>query len=175
MVKKSGRIDGTNEKGLSKKLGELLNLLPSLRWSDFLWLVLRHQYMMLRQAFRSIARSRSRFPGVRAFHSTPVAFEGGAIFQHRQSEDNNEHTPFDFSIENYQKVKTILGRYPKNYKASGIIPLLDLGQRQNGNFCSLSVMNKVAAICEVRAACPLTPQIVTVTKNRICLVELLLS
>ena len=103
--------------------------------------------MMLRRAFQSAAVTSARH-----FRATAVASEGGAIFQHRQSEENNEETPFDFTVENYKKVKTILGRYPTNYKQSGIIPLLDLGQRQNDNFCSLAVMNKVAAICEVRHA-----------------------
>ena len=101
--------------------------------------------MMLRRALTRVANAAT----VRHFRTTPAARGGGAIFQHRQEDDNNEDTPFDFTVENYQKVKTILGRYPKNYKQSGIIPLLDLGQRQNGNFCSLSVMNKVAEICEV--------------------------
>ncbi len=106
---------------------------------------------MLRRAFQqSAAAAKSSL--VRHFRATPAASSGGAIFQHRQADDNNEDTPFDFTVDNYKKVKTILGRYPKNYKQSAIIPLLDLGQRQNDNFCSLSVMNKVAGICEVRAS-----------------------
>lgn len=42
----------------------------------------------------------------------------------------------------------ILKRYPVQYKKAAIMPLLDLGQRQNG-YCSISVMNEVARICEV--------------------------
>ena len=70
--------------------------------------------------------------------------------QHRTNDLNNsEDSPFDFTEENYKIVKVILGKYPKNYKMSGIIPLLDLAQRQCGNFLPLSAMNKVAEICGV--------------------------
>ena len=73
-----------------------------------------------------------------------------SVLQHRDTEDNLDATPlFDFTIDNYRKVDAIMSRYPENFKKSGIIPLLDLGQRQNDNFCSLAVMKKVAAICEV--------------------------
>ena len=43
----------------------------------------------------------------------------------------------------------ILSRYPPQYKKAAVIPLLDLGQRQNDNWTSLSVMNEVARICEL--------------------------
>lgn len=39
-------------------------------------------------------------------------------------------------------------RYPPQYKKSAIMPLLDLGQRQNG-FTSISVMNEVARLVDV--------------------------
>ena len=50
--------------------------------------------------------------------------------QHYDSPDNNVDTPFDFTAENYKKVHEILKRYPKNYKQSAVMPLLDLAQRQ---------------------------------------------
>ena len=40
----------------------------------------------------------------------------------------------------------ILSKYPANYKQSGIIPLLDLAQRQNGGWLPVSAMDKVAQI-----------------------------
>ena len=43
----------------------------------------------------------------------------------------------------------ILSKYPSNYAQSGIIPLLDLAQRQCGNFLPVSAMDKVAAVCGV--------------------------
>ena len=72
--------------------------------------------------------------------------------QHRTNDlHNSDDMPFDFTEENYKIVKVILGKYPKNYKQSGIIPLLDLAQRQCGNFLPLAAMNKVAEVCGVPA------------------------
>ena len=39
-----------------------------------------------------------------------------------------------------------MSKYPDNYKQSGCIPLLDMAQRQNGNFLTLAAMKKVAKI-----------------------------
>ncbi len=70
--------------------------------------------------------------------------------QHRTNDEaNSADMPFDFTEENYKIVKAILAKYPRNYKQSGIIPLLDLAQRQCGNFLPLSAMNKVAEVCGV--------------------------
>ena len=41
---------------------------------------------------------------------------------------------FEFDKENLKKVKTILERYPKDRKASAIMPLFDLAQRQCGGW-----------------------------------------
>jgi NADH dehydrogenase (ubiquinone) flavoprotein 2 len=49
----------------------------------------------------------------------------------------------------YPQVYKILSKYPLNRKKSGILPLLDLAQRQLGGWVSLAAMNKVAEICEV--------------------------
>jgi NADH dehydrogenase (ubiquinone) flavoprotein 2 len=57
--------------------------------------------------------------------------------------------PFDFTASNYERVNTILAKYPSNYKQSAMLPLLDLAQRQNANFLSLQAMNKVAQILGV--------------------------
>jgi NADH dehydrogenase (ubiquinone) flavoprotein 2 len=42
----------------------------------------------------------------------------------------------------------IMSRYPANYKAAAIIPLLDLAQRQSGGWLPLAAMNKVAKLVE---------------------------
>lgn len=70
--------------------------------------------------------------------------------QHRDTDDNNAETAFDFSPDNYDRVHAILDRYPENYKASAIIPLLDLAQRQHGGWLPLAAMNKVARIVDVK-------------------------
>lgn len=68
---------------------------------------------------------------------------------HRDSTENTQNTPFDFTDENYEKIKTILKRFPKNYAASAVIPLLDLAQRQNEGWLPLAAMNKVAKLLDM--------------------------
>lgn len=63
--------------------------------------------------------------------------------------EDNHDTPFDFTIQNYEKVKTILAKYPKKYKRSAILPLLHLAQEQEGGYVKLAAMNKIADICGV--------------------------
>ncbi|GMF13743.1 unnamed protein product [Phytophthora lilii] len=75
---------------------------------------------------------------------------GTAHAPHRDTEDNNADTPFDFTPENYERVHAILDRYPENYKTSAIIPLLDLAQRQHGGWLPLAAMNKVARIVDAK-------------------------
>lgn len=65
---------------------------------------------------------------------------------HRDTAENTYDTPFEFSDENYSKIATILKRFPNNYSASAVIPLLDLAQRQNGGWLPLAAMNKVATV-----------------------------
>jgi NADH dehydrogenase (ubiquinone) flavoprotein 2 len=72
------------------------------------------------------------------------------FFQHRDTDDNTVDTAFDFTPDNYERVHAILDRYPENYKASAIIPLLDLAQRQHGGWLPLAAMNKVARIVDVK-------------------------
>ena len=76
--------------------------------------------------------------------STPRYFS--AFVNHRNTEDNNEDTPFEFTKDNYSKIDTILNQYPTNYKESACIPVLFLAQKQNDNFLTLSAMNKVAKV-----------------------------
>jgi len=65
---------------------------------------------------------------------------------HVDTPDNNAETFFDFTEENHKRAQMILARYPNNYKQAGIIPLLDLAQRQCGGWLPLVAMNKVAQI-----------------------------
>ncbi len=48
-------------------------------------------------------------------------------------------------------------KFPKNYRQSGIIPLLDLAQRQCGNFLPVAAMNKVRPALRLRELAALTP------------------
>lgn len=67
---------------------------------------------------------------------------------HRDTKANNSKTPFAFSSANIKQVDSIIAKYPPQYKKAAIMPLLDLGQHQHG-YCSISVMDEVARICEV--------------------------
>ncbi|KAJ3095303.1 NADH:ubiquinone oxidoreductase 24 [Phlyctochytrium planicorne] len=70
------------------------------------------------------------------------------LFVHRNTPENNDSIPFEFDATNSERAREILKKYPPQYKKAAIIPLLDLGQRQNG-FTSISVMNHVAKLVEV--------------------------
>jgi len=73
----------------------------------------------------------------------------GAFVNHRDTTENREETPFEFSNENYEKIREIMARYPTNYKHSAVIPLLMIAQKQNENFLTLSAMNKVAKVLDM--------------------------
>lgn len=65
---------------------------------------------------------------------------------HKETPENNASMTFDFSEANYKVVNEIISRYPPNYKASAVIPVLDIAQQQNGGWLSLAAMNRVAQI-----------------------------
>lgn len=48
-----------------------------------------------------------------------------------------------------RQAKEIISHYPTQYKKAAVIPLLDLGQRQNSGWTSISVMNYVADLLEM--------------------------
>jgi len=68
---------------------------------------------------------------------------------HKGTDENTEETYFDFTPENHDRAQKILSRYPENYKQAGIIPLLDLAQRQAGGWLPLAAMDKVAKVVGV--------------------------
>lgn len=68
---------------------------------------------------------------------------------HKDVAGNTVKDAWDFTDENYKRVEMILNRYPKNYKGAGIIPMLDLAQRQNGGWLPVAAMDKVASIVGV--------------------------
>ncbi|WFD34312.1 hypothetical protein MCUN1_001151 [Malassezia cuniculi] len=86
--------------------------------------------------------------GVRALTST-AAVRSDALFVHRDTPDNNAEIKFSFNEASMAKAEEIVARYPPQYKKAAVIPLLDLAQRQNNNFTSLSAMNYVAEFLEM--------------------------
>lgn len=53
----------------------------------------------------------------------------GAFVNHRDTQDNLEETPFEFTEENYEKVKMHIAKFPDNYKHSAVIPVLFIAQK----------------------------------------------
>jgi NADH dehydrogenase (ubiquinone) flavoprotein 2 len=68
---------------------------------------------------------------------------------HRDTDDNKEQQPFEFTEQNYTQITEIMARYPTNYKHSAAIPVLMIAQKQNNNFLTLAAMNKVAKVLEM--------------------------
>jgi NADH-quinone oxidoreductase subunit E len=56
---------------------------------------------------------------------------------------------FEFNQANKIKVEEILKKYPSNRKKSAVMPMLDLAQRQNQNWISKGVIEKIATILEM--------------------------
>jgi len=75
--------------------------------------------------------------------------QSDVLMVHRDTEYNNASIPFEFNEANSRIAKEIIAKYPPQYKKAAVIPLLDLGQRQNSGWTSISVMNEVARILEM--------------------------
>lgn len=56
---------------------------------------------------------------------------------------------FKFGKKAMDQATKILARYPEDRKASGILPLLDIAQRENGGWLSREAQDYVAELCEV--------------------------
>lgn len=101
--------------------------------------------MLRTAAARAMRASMSVAPHRQVITGTRPVLAGG-LNVHRDTDENTHDTPFEFSDENYEKIRTILKRFPKNFAASAVIPVLDLAQRQNGGWLPLSAMNKTAKL-----------------------------
>ncbi|KAF8729393.1 hypothetical protein AX14_006159 [Amanita brunnescens Koide BX004] len=81
--------------------------------------------------------------------STSLPRSSDALFVHRDTQYNNPKIPFEFNAVNTKRAEEIISHYPPQYKKAAVIPLLDLGQRQNKGWTSISVMNYVAKLLEM--------------------------
>jgi len=61
--------------------------------------------------------------------------------------DQPQH--FNFTPENLDEIKKIIAKYPKDWQASAILPLLDLAQRQHGGWLPSAAIVAVADILDV--------------------------
>jgi NADH dehydrogenase (ubiquinone) flavoprotein 2 len=48
-----------------------------------------------------------------------------------------------------KRCEEIIARYPPQYKKAAVMPILDIGQRQNQGWTSISVMNAVAKLLDM--------------------------
>ena len=56
----------------------------------------------------------------------------------------NQPASFSFTKENEAEIKKILAKYPKERKASAVMPLLDLAQRQHENWIPMKAIEEIA-------------------------------
>jgi len=84
----------------------------------------------------------------RALHVSSLPRSAGLV-QHRPDSRNPPDAPWEFAASNAEKVKEILAKFPTNYKASAVMPLLTLAQEQNGNWLPLAAMNHIARMLDM--------------------------
>jgi NADH-quinone oxidoreductase E subunit len=65
----------------------------------------------------------------------------------RIADEQPDH--FAFSTENKKLIKTMMSKYPKERKASAVLPLLDLAQRQHDNWIPMKAIEAIADLCEM--------------------------
>ncbi|KAH7916004.1 NdufV2, NADH dehydrogenase 24 kd subunit [Hygrophoropsis aurantiaca] len=97
-------------------------------------------------ALQLLKRSCLRPQVARRTIHTSIPKRSDALFVHRDTKYNNPKIPFEFNADNLKKAEEIISRYPPQYRKAAVIPLLDLGQRQNKGWTSISVMNYVAKL-----------------------------
>ena len=56
----------------------------------------------------------------------------------------NQPESFAFSKENEAEIKKVLAKYPEERKASAVMPLLDLAQRQHDNWIPMKAIEEIA-------------------------------
>ena len=56
---------------------------------------------------------------------------------------------FEFTLDNIEKVKKIISKYPDGKKQSAVMPLLFLAQKQNNNWIPLSAIKYIGKLLEM--------------------------
>ena len=67
----------------------------------------------------------------------------------RLAAENLQPEDFEFSASNLTIIESLINKYPMGKKASAILPVLDLAQRQNDNWLSLAAIKVVSEILEM--------------------------
>lgn len=66
-----------------------------------------------------------------------------------QGTADSQAETFEFTAENLERARGIIAKYPEGRQASAVMPLLDLAQRQNGNWLPRVAMDYVADLLEM--------------------------
>jgi len=86
---------------------------------------------------------------IRGIRTSAASYSGGGqLFVHRDTEENNADTPFEFTESNLKRAEAIINNYPKGHERAAVIPLLDLAQRQHG-WLPITAMHKVAEVLQM--------------------------
>jgi len=82
--------------------------------------------------------------------STTAQRRSDLLVTHEDHPLNNENTPFEFTADNLKRIESIKKQYPIGHENSAaIMPVMDLAQRQNGGWISLTAMNECARVLKV--------------------------
>lgn len=102
---------------------------------------------MLPSIVRAVVRCAVPSTVARGLSSSSPALSG-QLFVHRDTDYNNPDVPFEFSPENMKRIEAILAQFPDGHKRAGLIPILDLAQRQHG-WLPISAMHKAAEVLDM--------------------------
>ena len=61
----------------------------------------------------------------------------------------NQPESFTFTAESEEQIKVILAKYPADRKASAVMPLLDLAQRQHQNWIPMKAIEEIASRLDI--------------------------
>ena len=67
----------------------------------------------------------------------------------RPAPENLQPENFNFTKENIKIINKIFLKYPEGKKASALLPLLDLAQRQNNNWLPKAAMSEIASMLDL--------------------------
>ncbi|XP_059051065.1 probable NADH dehydrogenase [ubiquinone] flavoprotein 2, mitochondrial [Achroia grisella] len=77
--------------------------------------------------------------------STSARLSSEDLYVHRDSDDNNANTPFEFTEANLMRIAAVIQNYPEGAQRAALGACLDIVQRQIG-WIPISAMHKVAEI-----------------------------
>lgn len=101
--------------------------------------------MSVLRSLQSVFRS----PRCAGFRVCPTTRGSHGLVVHKETDYNNDKTPFEWTNESLKKIETVLAKFPSNYKQSAVIPLLYIAQEQGANWLPLTAMNKVAEVLDM--------------------------